>query len=93
MLESTKDLITQLLIKDPTKRIGSTMGAATIKHHPFFNGVNWALLRCTKPPYIPQLIDYQDFVVVTSSSYNFVKYYYHREISNLIVISIIFMHY
>ncbi|XP_058107744.1 serine/threonine-protein kinase D6PKL2 [Magnolia sinica] len=48
-----KDLIAGLLVKDPTRRMGSTMGAAAIKHHPFFQGVNWALLRCTPPPYIP----------------------------------------
>lgn len=50
---SAKDLIIQLLNKDPTKRMGSTMGAAAMKQHPFFESVNWALLRCTKPPYTP----------------------------------------
>ncbi|KAI3461309.1 hypothetical protein Pfo_017972 [Paulownia fortunei] len=48
-----KDLISQLLVKDPTRRMGSTMGASAIKHHPFFQGVNWALLRCTAPPFVP----------------------------------------
>ncbi|XP_049379950.1 serine/threonine-protein kinase D6PK [Solanum stenotomum] len=48
-----KDLISQLLTKDPARRMGSTMGATAIKHHPFFQGVNWALLRCTSPPFIP----------------------------------------
>ncbi|KAI3848832.1 hypothetical protein MKX03_034218 [Papaver bracteatum] len=48
-----KDLITQLLVKDPVRRLGSTMGATAVKHHPFFQGVNWALLRCTSPPHIP----------------------------------------
>ncbi|KAJ1686284.1 hypothetical protein LUZ63_017674 [Rhynchospora breviuscula] len=50
---SVKDLITGLLIKDPTRRLGSTVGATAVKRHPFFNGVNWALLRCEKPPYVP----------------------------------------
>ena len=50
---TTKDLISQLLVKDPARRMGSTMGASAIKHHPFFQGVNWALLRCTPPPFIP----------------------------------------
>lgn len=50
---NAKDLITQLLVKDPVRRMGSTMGASAIKHHPFFQGVNWALLRCTAPPFIP----------------------------------------
>lgn len=48
-----KDLISQLLAKDPVRRLGSTMGASAIKHHPFFQGVNWALLRCTSPPFKP----------------------------------------
>ncbi|XP_009626000.1 serine/threonine-protein kinase D6PKL1 isoform X1 [Nicotiana tomentosiformis] len=48
-----KDLISQLLTKDPARRLGSTMGATAIKHHPFFQGVNWALLRCTSPPFTP----------------------------------------
>ncbi|KAL2981619.1 hypothetical protein AAZX31_13G299600 [Glycine max] len=42
---TAKDLISQLLVKDPSRRLGSTMGASAIKHHPFFQGVNWALLR------------------------------------------------
>ncbi|KAF3621399.1 Serine/threonine-protein kinase D6PKL2 [Capsicum annuum] len=50
---AVKDLISQLLTKDPARRMGSTMGATAIKHHPFFQGVNWALLRCTSPPFIP----------------------------------------
>ncbi|XP_031268689.1 serine/threonine-protein kinase D6PKL2-like [Pistacia vera] len=70
-----KDLITQLLVKDPTKRMGSTMGAASIKHHQFFNGVNWALLRCTKPPYIPRPVMCRDIVAVDSSTDNSVEYY------------------
>ncbi|KAK4789767.1 hypothetical protein SAY86_017071 [Trapa natans] len=48
-----KDLISQLLAKDPARRLGSTTGASAIRRHPFFQGVNWALLRCTNPPYTP----------------------------------------
>lgn len=48
-----KDLIAQLLVKEPNRRMGSTMGATVVKHHQFFDGVNWALLRCTTPPYTP----------------------------------------
>ncbi|KAK6136022.1 hypothetical protein DH2020_030232 [Rehmannia glutinosa] len=33
-----RDLMSQLLNKDPTKRMGSMMGATTIKGHPFFEG-------------------------------------------------------
>ncbi|KAL5976390.1 hypothetical protein ACLOJK_020721 [Asimina triloba] len=50
---AAKDLIASLLVKDPARRLGSTMGAPAIRHHPFFHGVNWALLRCTPPPYLP----------------------------------------
>ncbi|KAI4334268.1 hypothetical protein L6164_018978 [Bauhinia variegata] len=50
---AAKDLISQLLVKDPAWRLGSTMGASAIKHHQFFQGVNWALLRCTPPPFVP----------------------------------------
>ncbi|KAK8697742.1 hypothetical protein V6N13_113880 [Hibiscus sabdariffa] len=57
---AAKDLITQLLVKDPGRRLGSTMGASAIKHHPFFQGVNWALLRCTSPPYVPPPFNKED---------------------------------
>ncbi|KAL8136750.1 hypothetical protein V2J09_002751 [Rumex salicifolius] len=50
---AAKDLISQLLVKDPGRRLGSIMGASPVKQHPFFQGVNWALLRCTKPPFVP----------------------------------------
>ncbi|KAL8130090.1 hypothetical protein V2J09_019245 [Rumex salicifolius] len=50
---SAKDLISQLLVKDPDRRLGTRMGAGPIKRHPFFQGVNWALLRCTPPPFVP----------------------------------------
>ncbi|XWS56328.1 hypothetical protein CRYUN_Cryun09bG0076400 [Craigia yunnanensis] len=70
-----KDLIAQLLIKDPGRRMGSTMGATAIKHHEFFNGVNWALLRCTSPPYTPRPIAYRDFLAANNSADNSVEYY------------------
>ncbi|CAM0151464.1 unnamed protein product [Urochloa decumbens] len=50
---AAKDLVTALLAKDPARRLGATVGAAAIKRHPFFGGVNWALLRCAAPPYVP----------------------------------------
>nr|CBX25322.1 hypothetical_protein [Oryza brachyantha] len=50
---AARDLVTSLLAKDPARRLGATVGAAAIKRHPFFNGVNWALLRCATPPYVP----------------------------------------
>ena len=36
----------RLLHRDPKNRLGSREGADEIKRHPFFRGVNWALVRC-----------------------------------------------
>lgn len=58
-----KDLISQLLVKDPARRLGSMMGASAIKQHPFFYGVNWALLRCMTPPYVPPRFERREMVV------------------------------
>nr|AML78628.1 putative LOV domain-containing protein [Codariocalyx motorius] len=45
-----KQLIYWLLQRDPKDRLGSREGANEIKRHSFFRGVNWALVRCMKPP-------------------------------------------
>lgn len=50
-----KDLIKKLLIKNEAKRLGSKMGAADIKKHPFFKRTQWSLLRNQEPPLIPVL--------------------------------------
>ncbi|KAL0045440.1 hypothetical protein WJX82_006704 [Trebouxia sp. C0006] len=49
-----QDLISQLLIRDPAKRLGSKAGAEEIKNHPFFENIKWALIRHTTPPFIPK---------------------------------------
>ncbi len=49
-----QDLISQLLIRDPAKRLGSKAGAEEIKNHPFFENIKWALLRHTTPPFVPK---------------------------------------
>ncbi|KAI5058071.1 hypothetical protein GOP47_0026241 [Adiantum capillus-veneris] len=49
-----RDLIRGLLVKEPHHRLGYKRGATEIKQHPFFEGVNWALIRCTTPPEIPR---------------------------------------
>ncbi|GAV49343.1 hypothetical protein ZYGR_0N07500 [Zygosaccharomyces rouxii] len=54
---SCKDLIKKLLIKNELKRLGSKMGAADIKRHPFFKKVQWSFLRNQEPPLIPVLTD------------------------------------
>ncbi|PIN05443.1 putative serine/threonine protein kinase [Handroanthus impetiginosus] len=54
---AAKDLIRGLLAKDPQKRLGFKRGATEIKQHPFFESVNWALIRGTSPPQIPKPVD------------------------------------
>ncbi|KAM7496667.1 hypothetical protein LguiA_021081 [Lonicera macranthoides] len=45
-----KQLMYRLLHRDPKNRLGSCEGANEIKKHPFFRGINWALIRCMNPP-------------------------------------------
>ncbi|XP_037436659.1 serine/threonine-protein kinase RHS3-like isoform X2 [Triticum dicoccoides] len=54
---AARDLIRGLLAKEPQKRLAYRRGAAEIKQHPFFEGVNWALVRSAAPPYIPDAVD------------------------------------
>ncbi|CAJ1955614.1 unnamed protein product [Sphenostylis stenocarpa] len=52
------DLISRLLEKDPTKRLGYVRGANEIKEHEFFIGVKWDLLtEVMRPPFIPSRDD------------------------------------
>jgi serine/threonine protein kinase len=51
---SGQDLISKLLVRDPAKRLGSREGAEEIKAHPFYREIKWALLRNTRPPYVPR---------------------------------------
>ncbi|GAB4845911.1 Serine/threonine-protein kinase d6pkl2 [Ancistrocladus abbreviatus] len=48
-----RDLISGLVVKEPRHRLGYGRGATDIKQHPFFEGVNWTLIRCAIPPEIP----------------------------------------
>ncbi|XP_073269888.1 phototropin-1 [Primulina huaijiensis] len=45
-----KQLMYRLLARDPKNRLGSREGANEVKQHPFFRGINWALVRCMDPP-------------------------------------------
>nr|AML79242.1 putative LOV domain-containing protein [Joinvillea ascendens] len=45
-----RQLMYRLLHRDPANRLGSYEGANEIKQHPFFHGINWALVRCMVPP-------------------------------------------
>lgn len=58
LTQEVVDLIQHLLIKDPAHRLGASEdGAAQIKMHPFFSGINWddILHKRVKPPFIPRL--------------------------------------
>ncbi|KAK4797310.1 hypothetical protein SAY86_029636 [Trapa natans] len=48
-----RNLISGLLCKDPAKRLGSKRGSAEVKKHPFFKGLNLALIRSMTPPKMP----------------------------------------
>lgn len=56
-----RDLIRGLLVKEPHKRIAYKRGATEIKQHPFFEGVNWALVRSAMPPHVPEPVDFSVF--------------------------------
>ncbi|KAL2323123.1 hypothetical protein Fmac_027502 [Flemingia macrophylla] len=53
-----RDLIRGLLVKEPENRLGSEKGSAEIKQHPFFEGLNWALIRCAMPPELPDFCEF-----------------------------------
>ncbi|KAL3637545.1 Serine/threonine-protein kinase d6pkl2 [Castilleja foliolosa] len=54
-----RDLIRGLLVKEPQNRLGYKRGATEVKQHPFFEGVNWALIRCASPPEVPRPVEYE----------------------------------
>ncbi|XP_010924538.1 serine/threonine-protein kinase RHS3-like [Elaeis guineensis] len=58
---AARDLVRSLLVKDPEKRIAYRRGATEIKQHPFFEGVNWALVRSSTPPHVPEPVDFARF--------------------------------
>jgi len=58
-----RDLIERLLC-DVDNRLGSNGGAGEIKHHPFFQGLDWDSLYRVKAPYTPDVegeLDTQNF--------------------------------
>ncbi|TYG72134.1 hypothetical protein ES288_D05G455500v1 [Gossypium darwinii] len=65
---SAKDLIRGLLVKEPQRRLAYKRGATEIKQHPFFEGVNWALIRCASPPEIPKPVDIERIRTPASSA-------------------------
>lgn len=65
---SARDLIRGLLVKEPQHRLAYKRGATEIKQHPFFEGVNWALIRCASPPEIPKPFEIEQAPAPTSST-------------------------
>uniref|UniRef100_A0A0D9XBR1 non-specific serine/threonine protein kinase n=1 Tax=Leersia perrieri TaxID=77586 RepID=A0A0D9XBR1_9ORYZ len=63
---AAKDLIRGLLVKEPQHRLAYKRGATEIKQHPFFEGVNWALIRCATPPDIPKPVEIPKSAASTS---------------------------
>uniref|UniRef100_A0A2P2ITM8 non-specific serine/threonine protein kinase n=1 Tax=Rhizophora mucronata TaxID=61149 RepID=A0A2P2ITM8_RHIMU len=51
---AARDLIRGLLVKEPQHRLAYGRGATEIKQHPFFQSINWALIRCATPPEVPK---------------------------------------
>lgn len=50
---AAEELVRALLIRDPTRRLGAVGGASPIMRHSFYAGVDFTLIRCQKPPFIP----------------------------------------
>ncbi|KAH9321374.1 hypothetical protein KI387_016013 [Taxus chinensis] len=49
-----RDLITRLLEKEPSRRLGSRNGAQEIKEHSFFKSLGWDTIhRVSRPPFVP----------------------------------------
>ncbi|XP_031393254.1 serine/threonine-protein kinase D6PKL2-like [Punica granatum] len=54
---AARDLIRRLLVKEPQNRLAYKQGATEIKQHPFFEGVNWALIWCATPHDVPKPVE------------------------------------
>lgn len=57
--ETARDLIRQLMQKDPSRRLGAgDKDAKEVKKHPFYAGMDWKmlLLKQIQPPYIPEVV-------------------------------------
>ncbi|OEL16870.1 Serine/threonine-protein kinase UCNL [Dichanthelium oligosanthes] len=66
------ELISRLLEKDPSRRLGSAGGADEVRAHPFFVGVAWDLLgEVSRPPYIPPPAD----DIVSCEGFSVVEYF------------------
>lgn len=48
-----RDVLVGLLQRNPARRLGTQGGAEEIKAHPFFDSIQWSLLRWETPPFVP----------------------------------------
>jgi hypothetical protein len=65
-----KDIISRLLDKEESTRLGSKTGASEVKQHKWFSKISWGLLRNTEPP-----VSRTIWVVrLTTVVYRFVNY-------------------
>lgn len=56
---AAKDLVSQLLERNPKKRLG-ILGAEQVKNHVFFNGIDWINLRNSEPAFVPRTNGIED---------------------------------
>lgn len=57
--ETARSIISELLVRDPKKRLGAGKDdAAEIMRHPFFESIDWVKLynKEYKPPYTPSVV-------------------------------------
>jgi serine/threonine protein kinase len=57
---NTKDFLSKMIVRDPTRRLGSLAGGERdIFVHPFFTGIDFKELRrmAIKAPYVPTIKD------------------------------------
>jgi serine/threonine-protein kinase RIM15 len=59
LIEEAKDLITKLLKRNPSERLGAK-GIQEIKDHPFFKGIVWETLLNQEAPFIPSPTNWED---------------------------------
>jgi len=67
-----RDLIENLFIKDPSRRLGAgPQGSGTdykaLKRHPFFEGIDWKNLNRLKPPLRSKSVIHKSLQHVQSS--------------------------
>jgi len=68
--QETKDLLKDLLQREPTKRLGTKRDAEEVKEHRYFYGVNWeSVLRRDLRPSLPNRIPIDNVVIPNEKVY------------------------